>query len=319
MIGRRLRKDYGHLLGLPRVSEKIRKLVPIVGRDAVARRLARREPREHYLTLTAITLNEGAYLREWIEFHRLVGVDHFLIYDNDSTDDTREVLAPYVQAGLVELLPWPNFLAGANAQHLAYAHASVCMTGRTHWMMPLDIDEFFFSPSADEVTSVLREYEDLPALGVFRRCFGPDGHEKRPEGLQIESFLKRLDDEAFESREYKSALRPELVRSIIGAHRFHHTVDDTHGRDEQRRVLTQNVGLDHSSERLRINHYATRSAEEMRNKVARRYFGSDRTVELRREQKIARHSKLFECSIEDRDILRFVPALRERLQHPPAP
>ena len=38
---------------------------------------------------------------EWIEFHRLVGVERFFLYDNGSTDDHREVLAPYVEEGIV--------------------------------------------------------------------------------------------------------------------------------------------------------------------------------------------------------------------------
>ena len=42
--------------------------------------------------------NEGRYLREWIEFHRLVGVSAFYIFDDGSTDDTAAVLAPCVES-----------------------------------------------------------------------------------------------------------------------------------------------------------------------------------------------------------------------------
>ena len=38
--------------------------------------------------------DEASYLREWIEFHRLVGVERFFLYDHESVDDSREVLAP---------------------------------------------------------------------------------------------------------------------------------------------------------------------------------------------------------------------------------
>ena len=32
------------------------------------------------------------YLKEWVEYHRLIGVDYFYIYDNDSKISIRETL-----------------------------------------------------------------------------------------------------------------------------------------------------------------------------------------------------------------------------------
>ena len=57
-----------------------------------------------YLSIAAIYRNEAPYLREWIEFHKLVGVERFFLYNNESTDDHRAVLAPYVEAGIVASL-----------------------------------------------------------------------------------------------------------------------------------------------------------------------------------------------------------------------
>jgi hypothetical protein len=52
----------------------------------------------HKLAVCAIAKNEGAYFKEWLEYHRLVGVEKFYIYDNESDDDTKEVLAPLKKA-----------------------------------------------------------------------------------------------------------------------------------------------------------------------------------------------------------------------------
>ena len=49
-----------------------------------------------YLAACTIYRDDAAYLAEWIEFHRLMGVERFFLYDNGSTDDHREVLAPYL-------------------------------------------------------------------------------------------------------------------------------------------------------------------------------------------------------------------------------
>ena len=47
-----------------------------------------------YLAACTIYRDDADYLPEWIEFHRLVGVERFFLYDNGSTDDHLEVLAP---------------------------------------------------------------------------------------------------------------------------------------------------------------------------------------------------------------------------------
>ena len=39
-----------------------------------------------YLSIWALYQDEAPYMREWIEFHRLMGVEHFFLYDHDSAD-----------------------------------------------------------------------------------------------------------------------------------------------------------------------------------------------------------------------------------------
>ena len=45
--------------------------------------------------------NEAAYLKEWIEYHHLAGVEHFWLYNNNSTDQWQDVLQPYIDWGIV--------------------------------------------------------------------------------------------------------------------------------------------------------------------------------------------------------------------------
>ena len=63
---------------------------------------------EVYLAIGMIYRNEAPYLAEWLEFHRLVGVERFYLYDNESEDDHLEVLAPYIEEGIVEVHEWPG-------------------------------------------------------------------------------------------------------------------------------------------------------------------------------------------------------------------
>lgn len=64
--------------------------------------------RQYKVSIGAIFKNEALYLKEWIEFHRIVGVEHFYLYNNNSDDNYREVLEPYIKRNIVTLVDWPK-------------------------------------------------------------------------------------------------------------------------------------------------------------------------------------------------------------------
>src|SRR5579864_641120 len=64
---------------------------------------------KHFLAICAIVKNEHDYLLEWIAYHRVVGVEHFLIYNNSDDDDgTTALLGKLQRAGAVEVVQWPD-------------------------------------------------------------------------------------------------------------------------------------------------------------------------------------------------------------------
>ena len=71
---------------------------------------------KYELAIGAITKNEGPYIKEWIDYHILVGVQKFYIYDNESTDDTAKILKPYIKKGIVEYVYFP----GTRMQNAAF-------------------------------------------------------------------------------------------------------------------------------------------------------------------------------------------------------
>src|SRR5262249_51885349 len=88
----------------------------------------------HYLSIAAIAKNEGCYLREWIEFQRLMGVEQVYLYDNGSTDDSAQIIKPYLDDKFLTLIPWATFDSDVNPQRQAYAHA-LCNFGlHFRWM-----------------------------------------------------------------------------------------------------------------------------------------------------------------------------------------
>ena len=97
------------------------------------------------LAAGAIIRDEARYLPEWIRFHLAMGIEHFFVYDNYSVDHPATVLAQFVEAGRVTLIPWNVPIAGGG-QVEAYADCLVRSRDHARWVAFLDIDEFLFSP-----------------------------------------------------------------------------------------------------------------------------------------------------------------------------
>ena len=98
----------------------------------------------HDLAVVAILKNEGHYLKEWLDYHLLAGVNHFYLYDNESSDNQREVAAPYVKAGLVNYISMP----GKAMQMVAYNDAVNRFKFQCRYMVFIDGDEFIFPKAA---------------------------------------------------------------------------------------------------------------------------------------------------------------------------
>ena len=71
------------------------------------------------LAVAAIAKNEGPYIKEWIEFYVKQGVTHFLIYDNDSTDNLEDILQPFIAQGLVTYKKLPGKMRQCDAYNIA--------------------------------------------------------------------------------------------------------------------------------------------------------------------------------------------------------
>lgn len=98
----------------------------------------------HDLSVVAILKDEGHYLKEWLNYHLLAGVDHFYLYNNDSSDDYEKIIAPYVEAGLVT----STNISGKLSQSPAYFDAVKRFKFQSRYMAFIDLDEFIYPKSS---------------------------------------------------------------------------------------------------------------------------------------------------------------------------
>lgn len=219
------------------------------------RALSRR--RSHYLSVVAIFREEAPFLDEWLTFHAQNGVSHFYLYNNFSSDDYRDVLAPWIAQGVVTLTDWPV----ETGQLAAYRHCVRVHGPESRWMAFIDIDEFLFSPAEIDVGNVLREFEDLPGILVHSPYFGAAGNEARPPRPTMRAFTQRAPLSRISA---KTIANPRWIYGIRNVHTFKYWRGE--GLDTARRPLNAGPPV---LDRLRLNHYWSRSLSDLRDKIAR--------------------------------------------------
>lgn len=219
---------------------------------------------QYYLAVCAIAKNEGPYFREWIEWHQKQGVEKFYIYDNESTDETRTVLTPYIKSGVVEYTNFP----GSKRQLPAYDDCFERHRLDTRWIAVIDLDEFIVPMQDKSVSDFLHRMEDAAVVEINWLCYGSGGHKEKTPGNVMERFRKHSLPSHKLNTHVKSIADPRQVCTMIGCHeaaRISGYAVDSHGNKLKKgfhyREPQQDV--------IRINHYAVKSYEEFLAKRAR--------------------------------------------------
>jgi glycosyl transferase family 61/glycosyl transferase family 92 len=232
---------------------------------------------KHSLAICAIVKNEFDYLLEWIAYHRVVGVDHFLIYNNSGADDdgTTELLNKLHGIGAVDLVPWPdrpdwNLPSGVQVrpQIPAYYDGVDRLRDKAEWVALIDADEFIVPMKEEDLPSTLKQFERFGGVGPNWRMFGSSGAEKKEDALVCKRFTMASFRETFANHHVKTIAKPELIRKIHTHRPFleNGTFVDEHGREiSDERGIRPSVSYDI----IRINHYFTKSRQEWLEKVAR--------------------------------------------------
>jgi hypothetical protein len=261
-----------------------------------------------YLAVCCVYRDEAPFFREWIEFHRLVGVERFFLYDNLSRDEHLDVLGPYIDEGIVVRHEWP---IRVKPQLPCFEDCVRTHREDARWIAFIDPDEFLFSPTGASVAELLRDYEEAPAVGANWCIFGSSGHETNPDGLVIENYLIRGDDSFHAHKHVKLIADPSRVVRCATAHQFEYT-DGALAVDENKQPLEFGWTEEPSFSKLRVNHYLVKSRDDWRRKNVERRCPASGDFRMRRWEKFDHLEKQLAAK-RDETITRYLPELRAAL------
>lgn len=229
------------------------------------------------LAVVAILKNEGHYIKEWLDYHLLAGVDHFYLYDNDSSDNFNEIIAPYVKAGLVTTKYFP----GKSMQFAAYDDAVLNYRFHCRYIAFIDLDEFIFpkNTSAPIAATLDKILNNFPAAGVAInwQLFGTNGEIKADYNRGVlERFTRRAlinwvvpipkRDIPGGNAQIKTVANPRKIYFFTSAH-FPIYFEGNFSVNERGGIVPNYCNEPVTAEKIALNHYNTKSREEFLAKV----------------------------------------------------
>ncbi len=162
--------------------------------------MARRtvSPRRNAAILATMR-EEGAYLVDWIAYHRAIGFEHIVIYTNDNRDGSDELLDCLSKHGIIT---WVENELGADdqPQTKAYGHALKRLPDLLdyRWTMILDADEYVGFDSAMFPTVhdyiAWQEHQRVDAIALRWLMFSARPHDAWSEASTIQRFTWRDPD-----------------------------------------------------------------------------------------------------------------------------
>ncbi len=223
-------------------------------------------PPQFKLAINVIAKNEAPYIIEWIEFHRLVGVEKFYLYDNNSNDNLKELLKPYIESRLVEY----TFFPGEKIQLPAYNDCIKKHKFDCEYIAFVDCDEFIVPVKYNTITEFLDSLEKKlnkkpDAVGINWLLHGYNGHYNKQNGL-ITEIYKKCDYNAGENQNIKSIYNPLSIVDVICAH-YASLIFGTTAVNSNGENIKYHFNKPFCFDEIRINHYYTKSYEEFMERI----------------------------------------------------
>ena len=232
------------------------------------------------LSIVTIMKGEAPYVKEWLDYHLLAGVDHFFIYDNESPDNLKEILQPYIDAGVVTYIFYP----GKCRQMESYIDAAKKFRFLSRYIAWIDADEFIFPKSKSTIVEVVDEifstYPNASGLAVNIHNYGSNGQDTADytKGV-LERFTRRASNdwtppvswapsEKGGSAQVSSIVNPRRVKLFTHPHAPNY-FDTCFAINENGNVVHGFSSFPVSTEKIVMNHYTVKSKEEYAKKVQR--------------------------------------------------
>lgn len=215
-----------------------------------------------FLSLLAIVRNEEDYIKEFIRFYRVNGVEHFYFYDNDSEIPLEEVLSDFKDICTITRIPGPR------QQVIAYNHFVKNFADETEWVAVFDVDEYILPKQHPTLRDFVRDKANTAdCIGINWVVFGNGRHISKPaDGGVIENYLY---SQGSQHKNVKCVVRAKAIRKFKHPHfpvlKWFRKYVNAAGNP-----MSGAENTEETTHIIQLNHYFTKSLEEFEIKLGSR-------------------------------------------------
>jgi len=234
------------------------------------------------LALCAIAKNENLYIREWIEYYKMMGINKIILYDNNEVNGERfeDVINDYIDNGIVEIVDRrgvviQNRSYGKSTQGKAYHDCYYNNYKNYDWLLFFDIDEFLsINYKYKNIYEFLNDFNNYDGIKVQWKMYGDNGNLHYENKTVIERFLSPTNF-AYH-REVKSILKCKEYKFKLkfGAHGISNK-EPIVVNMKKLRVYGKNLDIKRYKDLpVYLNHFYSKSTEEY---IQRKFNKTDAT------------------------------------------
>ena len=231
------------------------------------------------VAICAIGRLENRYAVEWVEHYKQMGVDRIYIYDNNRPEDGEtfaDVLQPYIEAGLVETIPWDG------RQKPAYEDCYNRHNQEYGWIGFFDFDELVWIQDGRKASDLLSGFDYADVLVMNWQTMTDNGllhYEPKPmkerftegtgEDFQINRHVKSFVHTGIKGISFNDPHCPNAPKLMVVS---------VHGISVKQIPIQDQVIHDIA----RVDHYDTKTAEEWVAKNRRGWPDATKKISDRR-------------------------------------
>lgn len=198
---------------------------------------------KYIFSVCLLIKDENKYMKEWVDWHNSIGVEHYYIYDNASVIPVKNTLQYLYQDDLFTFVDWNDKYN--HIQIDAYTHCLNNYGSESQWIAFIDTDEFLHT--TDNFN--LSYYSECPYIRVPWKNFDANGCIKYSNENVQERFTREFWNNV--GTPYKSIVQPSKIRGML--------VHDA--------IVSDYAAI--TTDEAVLHHYYTRSLEEWREKILR--------------------------------------------------
>lgn len=241
----------------------------------------------YYCSICLIIRDENEYLKEWLDWHISLGVQHFYIYDHGSKQPVYEYISrlsgEYVDK--VTVIDWCG--THLNAQPDAYNDCLKRFLNESRWIGFIDVDEQVRIKNGLTLPEFLQGYERFAGVFAVWLTYGANGHKNKFNEPLRQRFTSLCPPNGLAEYMGKVFVQPMLMKDMH-IHNGHpiedfNVVGEYKDKFEENNIWKANA----TTELICVDHYYTKSYEEWLEKLNRGSVDADY---------VRKYDDFFECN-----------------------